>query len=206
MLAYPYYDADYLKPYLGYGIKETLLVGALRSSAYQEVLVLPIIVISMHSLKDFKKIGIVSIVLSGLIFSICFLCYLMAYQYTMGRENLSGMFALSRIIYFNRYVQRVESIFLFAWVISSVITVSTAFYSSVRVYCQCFNIKNHRPILLPFSLLLYVVALQPKNITELIGVNLRFVRQYSVFLNFGIPILVLFIAMILKKKENSSNG
>lgn len=204
-MAFPYYDLDYIKPYFGYGFKETLYVGFLRSSAYEEVLTLPIIMTSIHSVKDCKKIGTISVLLAGLIFSITFLCYLMAYRYTMGSENLSGIFQLSRIIYFSRYLQRVESVFLFAWVISSLITVSTAFYLSIRVYCQSFDIANHRPILLPFALLMYVVALQPKSVSELIDVNLRFIRQYSLYLNYGVPILVLIIALIFRKKERNSN-
>ncbi|MDP4089181.1 MAG: endospore germination permease [Bacillota bacterium] len=206
VLAYPYYDPDYLKPYYGYGLKGTLYVGFLRSSAYQEVMILPIIIASIHSIKDFTKIGLISIVISGFVFSISFLCYVMAYQYTMGKENLSGIFQLSRVIYYSRYFQRVESIFLFTWVISSLLTVSTAFYSSIRVYCQSFNIKNHRPILIPFALLMYVIALQPKNISELIEVNLRFVRQYSLILIFGLPVLVLLIAIIFGKKEDNCDA
>lgn len=205
LMAYPYYDIDYLKPYWGYGFKKSLYVGFLRSSAYEEVLTLPIIVTSLHSVKDCKKIGIISVLLSGFIFSIAFTCYLMAYQYPMGKENLSGIFQLSRIIYYNRYVQRVESVFLFAWVISSLITVSTAFYLSVRVYCESFDIADRRPLLIPFFLLAYAIALQPKSISELIDINLKFIRQYSLYLNFGVPILVLIIALIFRKKEGGSN-
>lgn len=205
-LAYPYYDIDFLKPYYGYGFKETLYVGILRSSAYEEVMVLPIVASSIYSVKDLKKMGVISIVISGIVFSISFICYLMSHQYTMGRENLSGIFQLSRIIYFNRYIQRVESVFLFAWVISSVLTVAAALYSSIRVYCQCINITDHRPILMPFILLTYVVALLPKNISVLIQVNLRFVRQYSLVLVYGVPIVVLIIAFILGKKESSNNA
>lgn len=205
VMAHPYYDFDFMRPYWGYGFKKTLQVGFLRSSAYEEVLTLPIIAASLHSVKDCKKIGTISLLLSGFIFSITFLCYLTTYQYTIGKENLSGLFQLSRIIYYNRYVQRVESVFLFAWVISSLITVSTAFYLSVRVYCESFDIADRRPILLPFALLSYVVALQPKDVSELIDINLRFIRQYSLYLNFGVPILVLIIAIIFKKKERSGN-
>ncbi|KZL89664.1 GerAB/ArcD/ProY family transporter [Clostridium magnum] len=205
VMASPYYDIDYLKPYWGYGFKKSLYLGFLRSSAYEEVLTLAIIVTSLHSVKDFQKIGIISLLLSGFVISISILCYLMADQYTMGKENLSGIFQLSRIIYYNRYIQRVESVFLFIWVISSLITVSTAFYLSVRIYCESFDIADHKPILLPFALLTYVVSLQPKNISEVVDINLKFVRQYSLYLNFGVPILVLIIALIFRKKEGSGN-
>lgn len=205
VLAYPYYELGFLKPYLGYGIKKTLTVGVLRSSAYEEVTILPIIIASIHNMKDFKKIGVVSIILSGIVFGIAFLCYLMAFQYTMGRENLSGIFQISRIIYFNRYIQRIESVFLFAWVISSLLTTATALYASIRVYCQTFEIKEYRPMLLPFGFVLYVVSLMPKNISQLIEIKLKFIRQYSIIITYGIPILVLIIALIFRKGGKTNN-
>lgn len=205
VLAYPYYDIDYIKPYLGHGLGKTVSVGVLRSSAYEEVLILPIIISSIRSVKDVKKIGYISILISALVFSVSFLCYLCAYQYTTGSENLSGMFQLSKIVYYSRFFQRIESIFLFSWVISSLITVSTAFYSAIRVYCQVFEIKDHRPLLFPFVLIMYIIALQPKNISELIDVNLRFIRQGSVFIVFGVPIFALIVSLILGKKEKREN-
>jgi spore germination protein KB len=204
-LARPYYDIDYLKPYFGYGIKKTVYTGILRTSAYQEFMTLPIIISSIHNMKDFKKIGLISIVLSGIIFSITLLCYLMAFQYTMGKENLSGVFQLSRIIFYNRYFQRIESIFLFSWVIAALLNASTAFYLSMRLYCQCFRIEDHRPLTPSFALLSYVIALIPKNISELIGRNLTFIRQFSAIAVYGMPLLALVVSLIFRKKGEQSN-
>lgn len=200
VLAIPLYDLDYLKPYLGYGLNKSITVGVMRSAAYEEVMILPIIFASVHKLKDLKKIGLVSIVISGFVFSISFACYVAAFEYTSGKENLSGLFELSRIIYFTRFFQRIESVFIFSWVISALLTVMAGFYSSIRVYCQTFEIQDHRPILLPFALLMYVTALIPKNISEVIELHLRFVRQYSLFLVYGAPIMTLAISLILGKK------
>jgi spore germination protein KB len=205
VLAIPYYNVDYLKPYYGYGIKKTLYTGSLRASAYLEFMTLPIIVSSIHNMKDFKKIGIISIILSAIVFSGSFICYLMAFQYTGGKENLSGLFQLSRIIYYNRYFQRIESVFLFTWVIASLLTSATSFYLSMRLYCQSFRIADHRPLIPSFALLTYVIALIPKNILEVINKNMLFIRQYSAIFVYGIPLLTLLIALVFRKKGEKKN-
>jgi spore germination protein (amino acid permease) len=205
-LAKPYYNFDYLKPYWGYGIKKTLYTGALRASAYQEFMILPIIASSIHNMKDFKKIGIISIILSAIVFSVSFICYLMAFQYTVGKENLSGLFQLSRIIYYNRYFQRIESVFLFTWVIASLLNGATSFYLSMRLYCQSFRISDHRPLIPSFALLTYVVALIPKNISEVINKNMLFIRQYSAIFVYGMPIFVLLIVLVFRKKVEKKNA
>lgn len=205
ILAIPYYDSDYLKPYLGYSLQTTITTGVLRSSAYQEFFVLAIIINSIHGLKSFKKVGYTSIIVAGVTFSLNYIFYLMSFMYNMGSENLSGLFQLSRIIYFNRFVQRIESIFLFAWVITSLITVSAAFYFAISMYQNAFKIKNHRPIILPFVILAFIVTLLPKGISEVIDVNILFIRQYSLFFVYLVPVLVLALAVIMRKRGDIKN-
>ncbi len=200
ILASPYYVTDYLKPYLGFGIKKTVITGLLRSSAYDEVIILAFIINSIHGLKTFKRAGYISILITGVTFSTNILCNVMAFMYTVGSENLSGLFELSRAIYFSRFVQRLESIFLFTWVIASLITVSIAFYLSINLYTKAFRIPSHRPLIFPFSFLMFMVALIPKNISEAVQANIHFIRQYSGFFVYLAPIFVLLISVVFRKR------
>jgi len=200
LLATSNYNIGHLSPYLGYGIKNTLYYGFLRSSAYEEVFWFAVIINSLQGYKNFKKVGILSLVFSGVIISISLLCYILTFGYNMGQESLSGIFQLSRLIYYNRFFQRVESIFLFTWVISSLISISFSLYISISMYCKIFNIKKHGPLLLPIALLTYVVAILPQNLSEVIQRNMVIIREYSFILVFGVPILVLLISLIMRKK------
>ena len=200
IMAYPYYNPDYIKPYMGYGLKNTITTGVLRSSAYQEVLNLFIIIKSIHDRGNVLKAGLISLVISGIMFSVSLLLYVMMFTYLVGSENLSGIFAMSKAIYFSRYFQRVETIFLFPWVVSSLITSAAACYSALYLYCTTFEINNYKPLILPFSFLIYVLAAMPKNVIEFMQVNLAFVRMYSMVFIYGIPILALLVAVITGKR------
>ena len=200
VLAYPYYNLDNLFPMGGFGVARTLYHGFFRSSAYGEIVILAFIINSVHGLKTFKKAGYISIVISGIFLSACVLCSLMAFEYTQAGENLSDVFQLSRVIYFNRFFQRIESIFLFIWVVTSIITVAASFYISLSILCKAFKISNHKPLILPFSFLTFMVALLPESLSELLERNILITRQYSLFLTYGAPILVLLLAVILRKK------
>jgi spore germination protein (amino acid permease) len=200
IMAYPYYDPDLLKPYWGYGLGKTLTIGFLRSSVYQEVLILVIIVKSIQGKGNFVKAGLISLVLSGMIFSICTLTYIMMFTYSMGGENLSGMYQMARAIYYSRYLQRVETIFLFPWVISSLITAAVAQYLALYLYSSVFKINNYKPLTLPFSFLIYVLAMLPKNVVEFTAIYLLLIREYSLGFVYGIPILVLLVALITGRR------
>lgn len=200
LLAFNYYDPNFLYPIFGRGLDKTAYFGVLRSSVYSEVVILAIIINSIHGLKVFKKAGLTSVIIAGIVFSISAACYTMTFEYTGAIENLSGIFQLSRIIYINRFFQRVETLFLFIWSIASIITVAVSFYISASIYCKTFKIDNHKPLLLPFSFLLFMIAILPRNISELIQINLVIIRQYSALLLYCVPTFLLIISFIFGKK------
>lgn len=206
LLAIPSYDFNYLQPILGYGLAETIKTGLIRVSAYDEIIFLAVIIRSLQGIQVFKKVGYLTLIFMGLTISVCLICILAAFQYTVGGEHISGMYQLSRVIYFTRFFQRIESIFLFVWVISSVITVSFIFYISMNAYCRVFNITNHRPLILPFTFLTFMVAFIPNNFAEIMEIHLKVLREYSSAILIVIPVMVLLLAFIRGKKGVTNSG
>jgi len=205
LLAIPFYDFHYLKPWFGYGLGVTVKEGILRTSSYDTVIILAIIANSLQGLKNLKRVGLACLLTAGAVFSICLACVLAAFQYTAGGEYISGMNHLSRIIYYSRFFQRVEAIFLFVWVFASVIAVSATFYIALSSYCRVFNITNHRPLLMPFLFLTFAFSSLPKNMAEIIDIYVRFIRGYSLFLIVLAPVLVLLIAMLMGKRGGKAS-
>ncbi|GFZ31073.1 hypothetical protein CSC2_15990 [Clostridium zeae] len=200
VLPYKLYDVSNLTPIGGYGIKVAFTMGLWRTSAYSEVIILAFIINCLHGYEQFKKVGLISLILSGIVISIGTACSLMAFEYTQGSENLSSLFQLSRVIYLSRFLQRIESIFIFIWVIASIINVSVTFYLAISIFCKAFNIPRHRPCLLPFAYLTFMVTLMPKNISEATEIYITLIRQYSMIITYFIPILVLLIAIVRGEK------
>jgi spore germination protein (amino acid permease) len=206
LLASPSYNLNLLKPFGGHGINVTLATGFFRSSAYMEFTVLTVVVAALHGHAGFKKAGVTSILLTGIIFAISILCYLAAFGYPSASENISGLYELSRSIYFNRFFQRVESLFLFIWVISSVITTTVTFYIGILIYCKVFTIKNHKPLLLPFAVMAFIVAILPQSMQEVTHINVMFLRQYSMFVVYIPSVIVLLISFIFNKRGHGANA
>ncbi|MCD2347966.1 GerAB/ArcD/ProY family transporter [Clostridium guangxiense] len=205
VLAIPYYKFNYIKPYLGYGFEKTAFIGFLRSSAYQEVTLLCFVVRSIHGVKNLKKTGLIAIVLSGVIFAVTALCCIMDFGYGTGQENISGVYQLSRMIYYNRYFQRIEAIFLFIWVLAAVQNAALSLYFSIIAYCKSFNIKGYRNLILPFCFFGFMGALIPSNFPQVTDINMIIIRQYGLFFSFVPPVIVLVISMLLKKGGEKNN-
>ncbi len=200
------FNLNLLNPIGGHGLGTTLKYGLSRSSAYFEFILLAYTINTLGGYREFKKAAMSCILISGAVFSISLFCYMTIFGYASGSENISGIFELSRSIYFNRYIQRLESIFLFIWVISSVLTTTASYYISLLLYCKAFRIKDHKPVLLPFAILVYIVAILPESMQEVTQKNIVFLRQYSLYIMYLIPIAVLFLAIILRKKGGKVNA
>lgn len=200
VLPLPFYNVDNLFPLAGYSLQSTLYAGLLRTSAYSDVIFLAFIINALQGIKQFKKVGLISLSLSGAIISATILCSLLAFEYTQASENLSTLFQLSRIIYFNRFFQRVESIFIFIWVVASLMNVALAFYMAASIFCKTFKIPNHRPSLLPLAFCTFTVTLLPESLSEVVERNVLLLRQSSLFITYLIPLLVLLLALIRGKK------
>jgi spore germination protein (amino acid permease) len=204
-LAWSEYDYTLLRPYFGYGMMNTLRLGFLRSSGYSEIVRLTIIIASLQNIKNFKRAGYISIVISGAVFVFGTIFYVMTFGYFQGSEDIAGIFELTRGIYFNRFFQRIESLFLFMWVIAAVISIAGAFYISISCFCKTFKINNHKPLLLPFAMLVFIVTMQPKNLAEVLEINIKVTRQYSLFIFYLGPVLILLISIIRGKKGEKCN-
>ncbi len=200
------FNFNMLNPIGGHGIVNSLKYGLSRSSAFFEFMLLAYALNAVNGHKNFKKAAMTCILLSGFVFSITLFCYLAIYGYVSGSEKTSGIFELSRSIYFNRFVQRLESIFLFIWVISSVLTTTASYYISTLLYCKAFRMKDHRPVLLPLAILVYIVAILPESMQEVSQKNIVFLRQYSLYIMYLIPVVVLLIAILLEKKGDKADA
>lgn len=201
------FDLNLLNPIGGHGLAATFMHGIKHSSAYNEFILLAFALNALNDgHKDYKKAALTGILLSGAVFSISLFCYLSIYGYVSGSETISGIFELSRSIYFNRYIQRLESIFLFIWVISSVLTTTALYYISMLVYCKAFRIKDHKPVLLPFAILVYIAAILPASVQEVTQKNIIFLRMNSFYIMYLIPLAVLLLSFIRGKKGDKAHA
>jgi len=103
----------YIFPFWGNGLNETIIHGVRRSSAYSEILVITIFAGSLHNIKEVKKAGFISLILSGAIFTTVLLFFIMTFTYSTLQELTSPMYTMIRAIKYGIFLQRLDPFFLF---------------------------------------------------------------------------------------------
>jgi len=199
------YHINNIYPILGHGLDKTILTGIARSSVYGEVIILGIFAGSFQGAKYIKKEGIISIGLSALLISVSVLALLLTFPYYTLQEITAPMYGMATLIDYGRYLQRVEPIFLFIWIISTLISTTIVFYSFVWIYCKMFRIQDKKPVILGSAVVLFAVSLMHKDISSVIYGSVPFIRSYGSTAIFVLPLLALIIAALRKKggKENA---
>lgn len=203
-LGWQNYSLHRLFPILGYGIGSTVSHGIIRNSVYGEVISLAIFAPSLQGISHIKKAGYTSLVLSGFFISIALLAFILTFPYYAAMEITSPMYEMATLIDYGRFLQRVDPIFLFIMVISSLISVSAVFYAFVSIYCKMFRIQDAKPVILAASVIAFTLAVSQKSISDLTLGSVQGLRNYGGIVFFIPPIISLIAAKLLKKGETKN--
>ena len=145
LLANQNYQVHRIQPIFGYGLKTVVFHGILRNSVYGYTIIAAIIAGSLQGIKHIKKIGYTSIILSGVLISVSLLCFTLTFPYFVAQEVTSPLYQMVSLIDYGRFFQRLDSLFLFVWNISTLIAVTIEVYISASIYCKM--LKNDKIVM-----------------------------------------------------------
>jgi spore germination protein KB len=193
------FDVNNLFPVFGYGIDKIAANGLARSSVYGEVIVFAVFAKSFQGVKYIKREGFISLIVATLVISGCLLAYALTFPYYVAQEITAPIYEMSILISYGRFIQRVEALFLYVWIISTFLSTTVTFYSFVWIFCKAFKISDKRPVILGGCLIVYAASLIHKNIISIIYDYIRYARNFGSIPVFVLPLIVLIVAMIRKK-------
>jgi len=196
----PYYEFDGILPILGKGLKSLFYDGLFQVSRYSAFSALFFIYPFIQTHKDFKFAGFASIVTASLAFCWATFVYLVAFRYPAVLENFLPIYHMARLINLGRFFQRIESLFIFAWVIAAMTYISMSLFNLVYVFKRTFKLEYERPLIFPFAILLFSIGFLPQNIMQVMGFEKSYVRHYVFVMAFIFPIILLIIARARKKE------
>lgn len=193
------YDSHNIHPLFGYGLGRTILQGLSGSSQYGEVILLAIFAGSLQGVNYLKKAGYISIAISGLLISTGLLAFTLTFPYYTAPEITAPMYQMATLIDFGRFLQRIDPLFLFVWIISAFISRSLLFYGFASLYCKIFRIQDTRPVIISSSIILFTLALIPQDMISLVLFYFQIIRNYGWIIFYLLPFTALIIAGLKKQ-------
>ena len=198
------YQTHRLNPIFGYGFNNIIIHGLRRNSVYGYTIIVAVIASSLQGTKNIKKIGYTSIILSGVLISACLLSFSLTFPYYTAQEITSPLYQMVSLLDYGRFFQRLDPLFLFVWIIATLIAVTIEIYIASGIYCKMFKIQDVKPIIFCMSIITFTIAMTP---TDLETVALGYINTLRENLWIGVlsPVIIALIISVIKNRKKVSN-
>lgn len=191
---------DGLFPIFGYGFKETFLSNTTNLYAFSGLIYLFLITPFLNDTTKYKKISVISIILSSLYLLFTVISLLLSFPFSSITDDLMSIYLLSRIMSFGTFFERLDVIYVFLWILSSFSYLSIIFFFLTNTFQKMTKIKHRTGILYGFSSIVFGFALLMKNIADLRFSYKVIFLYYSIIL-FLILLFILLMAYFKSKKH-----
>ncbi|MDR3588135.1 MAG: GerAB/ArcD/ProY family transporter [Negativicutes bacterium] len=196
----PLWKFNYLLPWQGTGMASALIKGGVLVGSNAGALLLAVIAKSFQSPRVLKAAAVFGLGGSVLVKTISILIFTMVYGTAVAMERALPFFEMSRLVSLNRYIQRIESIFVILWVITGILGIAISIYMSLYLMTRLVNLPTMKPLIPVVTLLLAHVAMIPSDVSSVLAFEGFMVRGYYLIGIYVIPLL-LFAATLLKEKR-----
>ena len=193
-------------PILGNGFFDTFILGITNLSSFGGIVYLYFLPPLLKDPSKFKKIALLSIGATALYLIFCVAILLFMFSFFVNVKEISPHYNAAMYIEFGTFFQRLESIFLLIWILVMACYVSFVSKFMMNIFQKLTQIKSKKPLIDIFGILIFAVALLPKNF----AISQSFESKIYPYLVFGIAFVlgigILILANLLKKKrENASS-
>lgn len=206
VLVYPFWNNNNLFPFWGSGPLPLLTEGVQHSSFYGQILVLAVIYPLIRGGKKPYRIWLVTLGLTAVIMVFGTLVALMVFPPVILKENAFPMLQMSRLIFFGRFIQRIEAAFVLFWILGVVLRVALGYYASLTVLTRILKLPYFRPFLLPLAIIIFSAAFLLPNLTTVLRLNMIVYWDWGWVFAYAIPLLLLIIARLRRKGGETASA
>lgn len=200
----PEFDWGNVQPVFGYGIKPDIR-GALSilGTPYMELFVFLMIFPFVNHHKHAQKAFLVGVTIAGTVLIIIVLLCILVLGAEFTASQLYPSYRLAEKINIGNFLERLEIIAAGIWFITIYFKLAICFYVSTMTFAELFRLKDARQLYYPFGMIIIVMSIVVfPNMTYFLNYLERINFFYALTFALFIPLLIVIVAMIRKKKTN----
>lgn len=198
ILLIPFYNMYQLVPWQGNGLGLAVYHGLTMAGANVGAVILAIYAREFQNAKTTAQALVFGLGGSLLIKVVYTQSYLMTFGVYVGQEKILPFFEMARLVYLNRFLQRIEALLIALWAMVSILAIAISLYTVVYLIARILELPSGRPLVPLVAAITANVAMMPPDIITVIGYEKIYHYISSVGV-YAIPAL-LFLAFFLKRK------
>ena len=197
------FEYERLFPILGYGINSTFYSGLSNIFSYGGIAFLYFLMPFLKKYNEFKKISIISIIISSIYLLLSVISMLLVFSYISSSDQTISIYSLTRTIEYGRFFQRIDAIFILIWILLVMSCISILISLGITILKKITNVSNSKELIFPFAIFIFSVSLLISNVS--IGRYIYEVvfKYFELVLVFGMSFIILIIGNIKNKKSKS---
>lgn len=203
IMTFPFWETYLLVPVWGLGPERVVLTGLRGSGFFAELFILALIYPALPRDK-FRQIGLASWGISAVTLVLGIVGLSLAFGYPMALELALPTFELARLIYFGRFVQRLETVFAIVWILAALAKLSLGLYLCSTISARMLKLPYSRPLLPALAVIIVSLAFAPVSVPQAVQLD----NDYLRILAWGLlgPVVVLLAMARLKGKGKKPPG
>lgn len=195
-----------LKPFLENGL-EPVWQGVYSTIGlpYLELVAFLMVIPYVHTKNNLGKHFCFGVAMGGIMLLLIVLLSILVLGADTTARQIYPSYALAKKIQIGHFLERIEAFMAGIWFFTIFFKMVLNFYASILCFAQIFNLRDLRFLVLPFGILLVVLALVVSpNISYYITFLDQVWTPYTLTYGFFIPLLLWFIALAKKRGKASS--
>ena len=196
------FNIERLFPLLGNSFFDTFVLGSTNIFAFSGLAYLYFMPSLLKDVKDFKKVSMVSIILSAICLVFSIISLMLSFPAVANTDETVSLYLLTRMIKFGYFIERLDAIFIFIWIISLISFLSLTFFYILKIFKKISKIEDSNELVYSFGFITLGNCLAFKNISIIKFLARVVCKYYALILIFGISFAILIIANVKYKKNN----
>ena len=195
------FEVNRVFPIMGYGFNQTFISGSSNIYAFSGLVYIYFIKSDLKNYKDYTKVGIISIVVSAIYLLFTVTALLMMFPFLTADNQAMSVYLSTRLIEYGKFMQRVDALYIFVWIFIFFSYLSVIFIYISQISKESIISGNNNWYIFIIALLIFIVAIVPKNLTQVRFLETSIYKYTSLGIVFILSLSILFLGYLKKKKE-----
>ncbi|MDT3705149.1 MAG: GerAB/ArcD/ProY family transporter [Thermincola sp.] len=199
MLTVNFLDLNSVFPIFGSGPKAIAIHALGRNSLYMELLFVGLIAANLDDPTHVSKTIWKTFLAATFMFLVVELVYISALRVSSAQVLYVPLFQLAKMIYLGRFIQRIESLYIFIWMFVGGLKLTLLIYGAAISLSWGLKIPIFQPLLFPLTLLAFALSFVPPSVAVAVNLDINIFSNYGGLISWGLPFVLLITAWIRKK-------
>ena len=193
-------------PIFGKGVNETFGKGISNIYVFGEMIYIYLIIPHLRNIKDFKKVGVLSIILSALYLICSVVSIMMLLPFVSSGIDALSVYLSTKTIKLGHFMPRSDTMFIFIWIFNFLLYTSVILLYIGKVYRESFELKKKDLVIYISATIIFLLAIIPQNPLQILFFKNTIYKALSIIIVFILSPLILIAGNIKYKVTNNTNN